>query len=213
MNKRIAITGIICFLFAAGAAAQSTDDTHPNQFAFGIKGGINYSNVWDEQGQDFAADPKFGLAGGLFLGIPIGHYLGVQPELLISQKGLKGTGTLLLNQYSFTRTTTYLDVPLQVYILPVKYLKILGGPQYSYLMHQKDVYSFGANSIEQEQEFKNENVRKNILGFVFGLDLNISQAVISARMGWDFQANNGDGTSFTPNYKNRWVQFTVGVQI
>jgi len=213
MRKVLVLTGLICCFFAVSVSAQNTEEVSQNRVRLGIKGGFNYSNVYDERGQDFTADPKFGLAGGIFLGIPVGDYLGVQPELLISQKGFKGTGTLLLNEYSFARTTTYIDVPLQLYIMPFRYLKIIGGPQYSYLIHQKDVFTFGANSYEQEEAFKNENVRKNILGFVLGLDINISNVVLSGRMGWDFQANNGDGTSFTPNYKNRWLQFTIGVQI
>jgi hypothetical protein len=213
MKKLLFITGFLCCFFAASLSAQNSDDASQDLIRFGIKGGLNYSNVWDEQGQDFSADPKFGLAGGIFLGIPIGKYMGFQPELLISQKGFKGSGTLLLNDYSFSRTTTYIDVPLQLFIMPSPYLTIVGGPQYSYLIHQKDVFTFGANSVEQEQEFNNENVRKNILGFVFGLDLNISRAVFSGRFGWDFQTNHGDGSSSTPNYKNRWIQFTIGFQI
>eukprot|EP01035_Chromulina_nebulosa_P004934 gene4934-6703_t len=31
------------------------------KLTFGIKAGINYSNVWDEQGQDFEADPRVGF--------------------------------------------------------------------------------------------------------------------------------------------------------
>ncbi len=73
--------------------AQSGD--RRGSFEFGIKAGINVSNVWDSKGQEFTVDPKVGLAGGVFLGIPIGKFLGIQPEILISQKGFKGSGSLL----------------------------------------------------------------------------------------------------------------------
>jgi len=46
-----------------------------------------------------------------------------------------------------------------------------------------------------------------------GTDVIISHVVISGRMGWDFQTNNGDGTSSTPRYKNKWFQLTVGFKI
>lgn len=190
-----------------------SQDDEEDGFTFGLKAGLNYSNVWDEKGQDFVADSKLGFAGGAFLGIPLGDFLGFQPEVLISQKGLQASGTLLGSPYSYTKTTTYLDIPLQLQLRPIKYLTILVGPQYSYLMSQKTVYTYGLNSIEQEQEFENDNYRKNVLGFVAGADINISHIVISGRMGWDFQTNHGDGSSSTPRYKNSWIQLTVGFKI
>jgi len=173
---------------------------------------LNYSNVWDDEGEDFKADPKTGFAAGIFLGIPIGSVIGFQPELLISQKGFKGSGTILGTPYSFSRTTTFIDVPLLLQLKPSPIFSILLGPQYSYLMNQKDVYTLGSNSIEQEQEFENDEIRKNILGFTLGADININQVVISGRMGWDLQKNHGDGSSSTPRYKNQWLQLTAGLK-
>jgi len=180
------------------------------KLTFGVKGGVNISNVWDEQGQDFEADRKVGFAGGVFLGIPLGPVFGLQPEIMLSQKGFQATGTLLSLPYSFTRTTTYLDIPLQLQIKPVEMITLLAGPQYSYLLKERNVYTFDANSTAQEEEFNNDNPRKNILGFIVGADINISHLVLSGRACWDFQSNNGDGTSSTPRYKNQWLQFTAG---
>ncbi|MFN6084886.1 MAG: hypothetical protein ACK476_08160 [Fluviicola sp.] len=80
-------------------------------------------------------------------------------------------------------------------------------------MNQKDVYTFGSNSTDQEQLFENDNIRKNILGFVVGVDIIVQSVVVSARGAWDFQRNNGDGSSTTPRYKNQWVQLTIGFKI
>lgn len=208
----ILIPGLILSLCTL-LKAQNTDADPRENTSFGIKAGFNYSNVWDERGQDFKADPRFGFAGGIFLGIPIGEFLGFQPEILFSQKGFQGSGTLLGSSYSFSRTTSHIDIPLQLQIKPVEFLTILIGPQYSYLIHQNDVYTWGLNSSGQEQEFDNDNIRKNILGFTAGADILIKHIVVSAKMGWDFQTNNGDGTSSTPRYKNRWIQLTFGFKI
>lgn len=180
---------------------------------FGGKLGLNYSNVWDSRGEEFRADAQTGFAGGIFLGIPIGQFLGIQPEVLFSQKGFRGSGTLLASSYSFSRTTSYVDIPLQVQLKPASFLTLLAGPQFSYLLHQKDRYTFGSNSNEQEQEFENDNIRKNVLGFVAGADFIYRFLVVSGRVGWDFQNNAGDGSSSTPRYKNQWLQFTVGAKI
>jgi len=198
---------------SATVHAQSSDTDPREKFSFGMKAGMNYSNVWDEQGQDFRADAKAGFAGGFFFGIPVGEYFGIQPEALISQKGFKGSGTMFGSPYSFKRTTTYLDIPLQFQLKPAEFLTVVAGPQFSYLLHEKNVYTHGAGSSVQEQEFDNDNIRRNIFGAVTGADLIFSHVVVSGRMGWDFQTNNGDGTSSTPRYKNRWIQFTAGFKI
>ena len=213
MKKSFIIISSMCFFLGATLKAQNPDTDPRENLQFGIKAGLNHSNVWDEQGQDFKADPKFGFAGGVFLGVPIGKFLGFQPELLLSQKGFQGSGTLLGMPYSFSRTTTYLDIPLQLQVKPADFLTVVVGPQYSYLMHKKDVYTFGTNSAAQEQEFTNDNIRKNTLGFVAGADFIFSHVVVSGRLGWDLQTNNGDGTSTTPRYKNQWLQLTVGFKI
>lgn len=211
MKKILFLSALIFLGYVSKMDAQDTD---PREKAtFGIKAGLNSSNVWDEKGQDFEADAKLGFVGGAFLGIPIGKFLGFQPELLVSQKGFQGAGTLFGTPYSFTRTTTYLDIPLQLQVKPIEFLTIVLGPQYSYLFHQKDEFTYGSNAVAQEQEFENDNIRKNVLGFVFGADINISHLVVSGRMGWDFQTNVGDGSSYTPRYKNQWIQLTIGFKI
>ena len=210
------------FIFSAAALllvsttalqAQTSDTDTRQKFVFGMKAGTNFSNVWDEEGEDFAADPKFGFAGGIFFGIPFGTFLGFQPEILLSQKGFQGSGTISGTPYEVKRTTTYLDFPLQLQIKPVEFLTVVAGPQYSFLLQERDEYTFGSNSTIHEEDFNNDNVRKNLLGFATGADINISHVVVSARMGWDFQKNNGDGSSSTPRYKNRWIQFTLGFKI
>lgn len=199
-------------LMSLGTLTAQIEDKR-DQLTFCVKAGINISNVWDEKGQDFVADRKIGAVGGVFLSVPIGKYIGIQPEVLFSQKGFKGGGKLLGYSYSFTRTTSYLDVPILFQFKPIQYFTFLIGPQFSYLFKEKNVYTFGTNSTEQAQEFSNEDIRNNILGFIVGADFNISSLVVSARAGWDFQTNNKNGTSTTPRYKNQLLQLTVGFRI
>ena len=171
---------------------------------------MNYANVYDSEGEEFDADPKLGMAAGVFLAIPIGTYIGIQPEVLFSQKGFKATGSILGEEYKFTRTTNYIDIPIYLALKPSSFLTIVAGPQFSYLMSRKDDFESSFLNTEQEDEFDNENIRKNTLGASLGLDININHFVIGARAAWDLQDNKGDGTSSTPRYKNTWLQATVG---
>lgn len=213
LNLKKIILGLILLSSGITINTQAGGLIPTGDFTFGAKVGLNFSNVWDEKGLDFQADPKIGLAGGVFLGVPIGKILGFQPEILISQKGLQGSGTLLGLPYSFSRTTTYIDVPLQLQVKPTTFLTLVVGPKYSFLMHEKNIYTLATNSAAQEEEFSNDNIRRNIFGVVAGADFYISHLVLSGRIGWDLQTNNGDGTSSTPRYKNQWLQLTAGFKL
>ena len=208
----------IVFLFAVQlCVAQFTFAQKNEEFTeklnFGLKAGVNLSNVYDEKGEEFRADSKLGFAAGAFVDIPVGKFIGFQPEVLLSQKGFQATGRILGSSYSFTRTTTFLDIPLLFAIKPVDFITILAGPQYSYLIKQKDVFTNAINTIEQETEFSNDNIRKNTLCFTGGVDVNISHLVLGARIGWDLLNNNGNGTSETPRYKNMWYQASIGFRL
>jgi hypothetical protein len=180
------------------------------QLKFGVKAGINYSNVYDEVADQFTADGKLGFVGGAFLAIPLGKFLGVQPEILYSQKGFKATGAIAGVPYTTKHTSTFIDIPLLICLKPAPGFTVMAGPQYSYLIKEKDSFSMNGVSSEDENIYHNTNIRKNILCFIGGFDLNMKNLVLGGRVGWDLQHNNGDGTSTNPRYKNVWYQATLG---
>jgi hypothetical protein len=205
--KKIFLMILVVASLANIISAQDNSNDLRNKLQFGLKAGANFSNVYDTKGEGFNTDPKFGFAGGAFLAIPLGKYIGFQPEILFSQKGFKATGKILgINIYEFTHTTSYIDVPLLIALKPSGVFTLLAGPQYSYLVRQKDVLA----NTSMTQEFNNNNIRKNTFCFLGGVDINLSKLVLSARAGWDIQDNNGDGTSTNPRYKNVWYQATLG---
>jgi len=203
------ITVAILFL-TSGVVVAQTDADMREKVVFGLKAGVNYSNVWDDSSNDFTADGKAGIVGGAFVSIPIGKFIGIQPEVLFSQKGFQGSGTFLFTDYTYSTTTNYLDIPLLVSFKPLPYLSIVAGPQYSFLMSKTDRFTSSVYTAEQLEDYSNDNIRKNTLGFLVGFDVNVNHIVISPRAGWDFQSNNGDGTSSIPQYKNQWLQLTLG---
>jgi hypothetical protein len=194
-------------------AQESEKYDRREKFTVGFRAGANLSNVWDSEGEDFDADAKLGFAGGVFVGIPIGRYIGIQPEVLFSQKGFQASGTLLGTSYSYRKTTNWIDIPIQFQLKPLPFLTVLVGPQISFQVSERNEYTFGSNSTAQEEQFDNDNIRKNMLGIATGFDINIYHVVVSGRACWDFQSNRGDGTSSTPRYRNQFVQLTIGFKI
>jgi hypothetical protein len=209
MKKVILMIAFVTISVTNSNAQSNTDNR--NALSFGIKAGANYSNVYDSQNEDFVADGKFGFAAGAFVAIPLGKFIGIQPEILYSQKGFKSSGTYFGSTYEMTRTTEFIDVPVLFAVKPIGQLTLLFGPQFSYLMKQKDEFTGGNISSTQQQEFDNNDITKNILGLTGGADINLSNnLVLGMRAGWDIKTNEGDGNSSTPRYKNMWYQATIG---
>jgi hypothetical protein len=199
-------TLLFCALIPLTIQAQDTR----SDIAVGFKAGMNISNVYDSEGEEFTTDAKTGFAGGVFVHLPIGPIFGVQPELMFSQKGYVSSGSLLGFDYSLTRTSDYIDVPVFFAIKPIESVTLLIGPQYSYLIKQKNVIVTPISNTVVVDEFDNENIRKNTLGLAMGMDLSHNAFVLSGRVAWDLYDNNGDGTSTTPRYKNVTGQVTLG---
>lgn len=211
--KKIFFTIAALALLVSNSNAQ--DESSSKNVHLGIKAGVNIANVYDTKGEKFDADAKVGFAIGAFLTIPLGEFLGVQPEILFSQKGYQRSGSILTEDYKYTHTSNYIEVPLLVAFKPIPLLTILAGPQYSYLISEKNEFTntLFSDPLIQKSDFDNQDVRKNTLGFVVGADVNLSNFVIGLRAGWDILNNNGDGTSTTPRYKNRYCQATIGYRL
>lgn len=212
--KKIIRTSILLFAmavtttgFAQDGTTTSSTDTREN-FKFGVKAGINFSNVYDEEGEDFVADGKVGFAGGVFFSIPLGKFVGIQPEILYSEKGFKAEGSFLGVNYDFKRKTTHLDIPVHFQIKPTENLSILVGPQFSYLLETKN--EFGDISVGAEEDINDDNYKKGIFGLSAGVDFNIENFIISARGSWDLSKTNKDGEESSLRYKNQLIQFTLG---
>ena len=169
----------------------------------GIKAGMNYSNVYSESGDDFVADGKAGFAGGVFVSIPLSQLVGIQPELMYSQKGFKGD----VLGVDYKATFNYLDLPVHLQIKPTENISILAGPQFSYLLSSK--YELGSLSSTNENDLEDDNNRATI-GLSAGVDFTIENFLISARGSWDLSKMNKDNNTSDINYKNQLFQVTLG---
>ncbi|MBA3901133.1 MAG: PorT family protein, partial [Bacteroidetes bacterium] len=180
MKKIILMAFAIAFTANISKAQDNTTD-YRDKLMFGLKAGGNYSNVYDSKSESFNADPKTGLAAGAFVAIPMGTYFGLQPEVLFSQKGFKSTRTTILGTHEYTRTTNFIDVPLLFSLKPSEFITFVAGPQYSFLLKQRDVYTTGATSTGYDQNFDNSNIRRNLLCFTGGMDITLKHLVLGIR--------------------------------
>ena len=212
MKTKILIFIGVLFLSPAFLFAQNETEDNREKLQFGITAGGVYSNVYDERGDEFVADGKLGATAGVLLSIPIGRYLGFQPEAVFIQKGFKGDAVYASKHYSITRTTNHIDFPLQLKFSPAKNFSLLGGPQYSFLLSRKDQIDAGSLTFVEEEHIKNDKIQENIFGLIFGAEFNFNAVTVTGKAGWDLQQNHDDGTSETPRYKNQWLSLTLGLR-
>jgi len=202
--KRVFILAIA--LFTTGVAnAQSP-------VRVGVKAGVNLSNIIKDDGNNnFETKMLTGFNAGVTLDINLIEGLAFTPEVLYSTKGYKLTSSV----GEFTQTTNFIDVPILASIkLGGSGLNLVAGPQVSFLMSTKNKFESGFGTVEQENvEDDSDRFKKSLVGGVIGFRYDLTDKFdIHGRYALDFQKNNENGTSNTPEYKNQVFAIGVGVK-
>jgi len=188
-------------LFITGAASAQSP------VRFGIKAGVNVANIIKDDGNNnFSTDAKTGFNAGVTADIPLTSGVSFTPEVLFAQKGYKLTNSF--GEYS--QTTNFIDIPILASIRLASPLNLVVGPQVSFLMSTKNKFENGYGSVEDVNE-NSDKFKKSLLGGVIGARYDLTQNVdIHARYALDFQKNNENGNSSTPEFKNQVWSFGLG---
>lgn len=149
------------FVFSVLVAYTSHGQLIPTRLlTLGIKAGTNYTNAYDLTNEYFRSDAKSGLTAGVFFPISLGRTIGIQPEVLFSQKGIRASGQLLGTAFAMKRTSSYLDFPVMIAFRPMQLVSFFGGIQFSYFLKQDDQWIESDASSSQERALATNNVRK-----------------------------------------------------
>jgi hypothetical protein len=173
----------------------------------GITGGLNIANTISSRNSDFSTDTKLGANVGLFVDIPIIYPLSFQPEILFSQKGYRANTVY----GDFAQRANFIDVPILAKVKLTPAFNILVGPQVSFLMNTRNTYYDGFDVIQQTKY--NYNGDKTFVGGVLGVALDLNRNVdLRGRYTIDFQENNPNGSSGTPDFRNQVWQVGLGIK-
>lgn len=201
--KKIFILAISLFV-ASAATAQ-------DRIKFGIKGGLNYSDIIEGDGNNnFDTESKPGFNAGVTVEIPLIAGLQFTPEVLYSQKGYKNTyaaGT-------FKQTTSFIDVPILASFRLGSAFNIVAGPQVSFLLSTKNKFENNFGAVEETRvEDDSDRFKKSLVGGVIGFRYDVNDKFdIHARYALDFQKNNENGTQDTPEFRNQVYSVGVGIK-
>jgi hypothetical protein len=137
MKRTLLIIGLIIFTFTTVNAQKGVD--------FGLKGGINFSNMTSD---NFAEnDSKTGFHIGLISEIPLGDKFSVQPEILYSSQGTKAKLLMLGGSPSPGEyTLDYIQIPVLAKFYIVQNLSLEVGPSFNFLVKDEEVRNTVTNS-------------------------------------------------------------------
>lgn len=115
--------------------------SHAQDFKFGAKAGLNFSNVVGD-GSDGKINTRYYLGG--FFNKSISEVVSFQPELLISMQGSKSD--MGGERFDYRVNTTYLNVPvlLKVRIGAQDRFHLFAGPQVGFPLKSEQIVDDGS---------------------------------------------------------------------
>lgn len=202
----------------AAQAEQKKDSIKKlNKYKFGVKGGINFSNL-NYNGNDLDLSSKTGFTIGVMGEIPIAKQLALQPEILYSQQGAESEYfSEQINNISYEGTIklNYLNIPLMLKYFVADGLSLQAGPQIGFLLNSKNVYKDNFFGYENSDELDLSDYTHTL---DFGVNLGVGyqfqdKIYVDARYNMSLSDVFEDGKSqnfINADMYNRVFQITVG---
>lgn len=203
---------IIGSLITASAQEQQTNTETSLTPKFGLKGGINLSNLYIDDADD--ENMKLGINLGLYSKIPLTKGLSIQPELIYSSKGAKLTyNNFILGKGEYRFNLNYVELPVLAVINLANNFNLQGGAYLSYLVSAniKDVEDNG--SINNIKDLEAENFNRLDYGLVGGLGVDVKNITIGARYSYGLKEVGESGSlsgNLTRDSKNSVISVYVG---
>ena len=218
INKNL-FGALAALLLLIGTAPSYGQSNNPGP-KFGIKGGLNLSQLYVDQPSVEDESMKVGLNFGVFGKVPINSFLALQPEVLYSNTGSKLTygGSDLENvlgiepgEVRFNLNYVQVPIALAVNIGP---LNLHAGPYVSYLVsaNVKDLKQSDLNSSDLVT-LDTDDFNKIDYGAMFGVGFDVNNVTIGVRYNHGFReiGNSGFAGQMTENSKNGVGQVYIGI--
>lgn len=165
--------------------------------------GVNFANIEFTDNDAPEPDRRTGLVGGVFVNVPLGASLSVQPEVLYSQKGAKfqeGNNEARLE-------LDYLDVPvlLRVTAGGQSGLALFGGPSVGFKLRARSKIDVDGTTDEEDIS---DDVETIDYGLVLGAGIQGGSFFLDGRYQWGLSNTNKDKTE--PEVKNKVLSIVLG---
>ncbi|MEO8148901.1 MAG: porin family protein [Bacteroidia bacterium] len=212
-TRLLGIISLAAFIFTGNVNAQAD---RQNNSRFGIKGGLNVSNLIANDVNNNSG--KLGFNGGLFLRIALTENISFQPELLYSMKGselqyhndfVNGTARFSLN---------YIDIPILAVINLSRRVNVHGGLYVASLTNVHIKNEADIDAFDFEKELNKDDFEPIDYGLVIGLGGDFDKVSLGIRYEYGLktvgkeQTFSGQSYRF-PDARNSTFQFYLGISI
>ncbi|MDX5436717.1 MAG: PorT family protein, partial [Pontibacter sp.] len=211
-----------------GMAVTQANAQQKQPVRIGIKAGVNLAE-WQGETINTAQDLMEMTSGALnrqlrevfhvggVVAIPIVPGFEIEPGLLYSQKGMRLTGKIPMEQFDFlnagvtvTNKSEYIDMPILAKVFIGEGFHIFAGPQFSYLLSNKvqvQAGALGLNALNQEWDIKNGFRELDVaatggIGYRFASGFNVSA-------GYDYGLTSVDSKDNFETF-NRVIKASIG---
>lgn len=215
--KRIMCAALLsaAFLTAGNsvfAQEQQTGSESSLSPKFGIKGGLNLTNMYVKDVSD--ENMKVGFNAGFFAKLPVTKGFSIQPELLYTSKGAKETyNNFIEGKGEYRFNLNYIELPVLAVFNVAKNFNIQAGPYVSYLAgaNIKDLKDDG--TINNITDLDADNFNRFDWGVAGGIGIDVSNFTIGARYNYGFKEIGKSGSlsgQLTKDSKNSAISVYIG---
>jgi hypothetical protein len=209
------LTGILIFSLVFSTFILRGQSSDENKVRFGIKAGLNISNMYTKDVQD--ENMITGFNGGLFLKVPVTPNFAIQPELLYTMKGSELTyNSFISGKASFS--LNYVEMPVLAVINLTKIVNIYGGVYIANLTSVVVKNKSNVDLFNFENELKKSDFEMYDWGLVGGAGLDFNRVSLGIRYEYGMKPV-GKERSFLgqtyriPDAKNSTIQIYLSISI
>jgi hypothetical protein len=203
-NSKIILASLVLTIMGfTNSNAQSSNVTK-----FGVKGGVNFSNLYTDNADDENVLTGFNI--GLYAKVPVTNSISVQPEIYYTGKGAEvvynnafasGTAKFKLN---------YIEVPVMLVANVTKNFNVQVGPYAGYLISGKTTNESGTYNFQDN--INTDDFNKIDAGVAAGLGLDLETVSFGVRYNYGLtkvgKERSYSGTNYTfPDGKNSVLSF------
>lgn len=180
---------------------------------FGIKGGLNMSNLFTEEADD--ENILYGFNAGVYATLPVSDFIAIQPELLFTTKGSELEYSTAFASGKTKFKLNYIELPLLVRVNITKNFNIHAGGYASYLVSAK---VSGDGDIDFDEDIDADDLERFDAGLSAGIGVDFNPVSVGLRYNYGLTTIGKErdfaGTSYTfPDAKNSNLSLYVSYKL
>lgn len=215
MKKSIQFLALVAVVLGIQNIQAQTDSKSTDNGGFGIRGGVNFSNLYSDDVDDNNVLTGFNV--GIFAQAPLAPGIALQPEVNFSTKGAELQYNNALFQGTAKFNLSYVEIPLLLKINLTKNLNIHGGPYAAFLVSSKITNEDANGNINFEDQVNRDDLNKFDYGLAGGIGFDVDNFGLGIRYNYGLQTIGKErsylGSTYTfPDAKNSSLSIYAAIK-